>query len=454
VINFIYTLFSFLFAISLVVGFHEFGHYVTARLLGIKVLRFSIGMGKVVFQKTSKKSGIEYSLSLLPIGGYVEMLDENSLRKDTCYTEDELKKSFNRAPLWKRSLIVMNGPLFNGVLALIIYFAMGLSGYSYYKPYVGRIASDSWAKTQGFNDGDLIKTISDVSLRDWPETAQVIASNIGSKNVEIIVLGKDKTERKLSADFSQVALSRHDTDLFGRIGLVPAHTDAENFIGEVLPLSPAEKSGLKSGDQILDIDHIKITNFSQIRRYIATHPGKEILVTYIRNGISKSDKIIVSGKNKSNDVGLIGITPQNVEIKKEWVGFVNYSVIDSFKLAISQVISTISTTYLILWKLITGGLSFTLISGPIGIAKIAGTTAMHGTIAYFSFIALLNVNLMIMNLLPIPVLDGGHLIQYVIEGVFNIKISENFIKKAQKTGYILLMTMISFAVIMDLIDLF
>lgn len=449
-----FALFSFVCMIVFVVGFHEYGHFITARVLGVKVLTYSIGMGKKVFTWKSKRSGVEYAISALPVGGYVKMLDESELKgEDHNYSEEELKMAFNRAPVWKRFLIVLNGPLFNFILAVMIFFFINLNGVTYPKAVVGSYQSDSWAeKSSNLQAGDLIISIDDKKVESWSDFILNFIDSVGKDNI-IIKVERDGNLVSLKSDISTFILKREDKDILRRLGISTAHDNPTSTIRDVYTDSPALESGLQAGDTIVSIDSIKVNNFYDISKYVKNNPGKLVVVSVLREAGMINKNIQIGVKEiDGKSVGFIGISPKYSDFDSKYVVSKNLGVLDSLSTSYDHSIHLVDITFGILKKLITGDLSPKLISGPVTMADSAGISASYGIISFLSFCAIISINLMLMNLLPVPGLDGGYLAFYFVEILRGKEISQSSQQVVLKVGFLLIIILMVFAIGMDLLD--
>lgn len=450
-----FSLFAFIVMMVLVVGFHEFGHFITARLCGIKVLTFSIGMGKKIIKWRSSRSGIEYVISALPIGGYVKMLDEKDLQEFQSgkYSQEDLNRSFNKAPLWKRFLVVLNGPLFNFILAFLIFFAINLNGVSYPKPIIGSVSDNSWAMNAGLKPNDQILKVGEKDVKKWDGVVFGIIDNIGQENVVFTLLREGKVQ-VINGSMDGWSLERKDKDILNKLGITPIHSNPSSKVNKVFDDSPAQKYGIEQGDTILKIDNIKINNFADVSGSVRTMPNKMVNVLIDRGG-DKIQLLVMIGESSGNPVlGYLGIAPTFPAFNDAWMEVDNMGVIESFTGAIDRTFYMVEITIGFVKKLINGDLSLTLISGPITMADSAGQSASYGLIAFLSFCAMISVNLMIMNLLPIPGLDGGHLFFYLIEAIKGSALSEIIQEYALKAGTVCVVGLMAFAVVMDILDFF
>lgn len=451
----LFSAFAFVSMMFIVVGFHEFGHYITARLLGIKVLTFSIGMGKKLFSYVSKRSGIEYTISALPIGGYVKMLDEKEQVDNlNNWSEEDLKKSFSRAPVWKRFLVVLNGPLFNLILAIAFLFIINLGGTTEVKPIVGSIQESSWSDKAGLRPNDQVISIDGKKTESWYKFAMEIISSSGYDFVEIKVNRNGETIT-LAPSIKDFSLERKDKDIIEKLGITPIHKNFGNKIGAIVENSPAHNAGLKPGNEIYSINGIEISSFNMIKDIVSKKPNQEVEVTIIDNGSFVSQKITLQeSKINGEKVGTIGVYPYPVEYNENWFIHNDLGIMGSFTKAVDTSFYMVEKTFTLLKKMVTGDISPKLISGPVTMADAAGKSASNGLVSFLTLCAAISVNLMIINLLPIPALDGGHLAMYSYAMIFRKEVNEKIQFVALKIGMLLILSLMIFAIFMDISDFF
>lgn len=444
---------SFFILMFAVIGFHEYGHFITARILNVKVLQFSIGFGPKVWSWVSKKTNIEYKLSLLPLGGYVKMLDESD-DDSKKFSEKDLVRAFNRAPIWKRFLIVFNGPFFNLIMALVIFTGLNMTGKTIEKPIIGHVSG--FAIEQGFKENDTILSINDKKITGWNDGTVEIITNFGSNSVNIELLNNNKI-RKIQIDLSSLELKREDRNILKKIGVIAKQRLYGNSVSKVREESPADKSGIKAGDKIVRINDIDIKYFHELREIVSKKPGQSINVFLERSGENISVPIVLGGDyNKpysEKNIGSIGIYPSAEGLKKEWFITKEMNLLEAFNESTIDVYNMTETTLKFLGKMITGDISPKTLSGPVGIAEIAGDSMSSGILQFLSVMGFISVNLMIMNLLPIPVLDGGHLFLYAVESVTG-PINEKVIGVLQFIGGLLLFILMAFVITLDVFSLF
>lgn len=452
---------AFALVMLIIVGIHEYGHFLVARLCKIKVLEFSIGMGKKLFSYTGR-SGTQYSLSLLPIGGYVKMLDEEEMSKEdlSTYSEDDLKHSFNRANRLQKLAVIGAGPFFNFICAIAFFSAVNIHGVTDIKPYIGAYQNANLSHTivseserAPFLPGDLITEIEGKEVENWMDVFMHISSHVGNEDPFSVSVLNDGEARKVQLDFSGVTLSKENHDIVSSIGLIPTHLNYGTTVQIVPKSSPIEKAGIKPDDRVIAINDLKVERFYQVAEAVKSSNGEDLKFTVSRDG-SRFD--VTVKPQRLDDTYKIGFVPQIVETSIPFTDQVythKYSISDAVVKGFKQTVEATEITFSFIKKLATGDVSPTMISGPIGIAEIAGKSAHQGITQFFKFIALISVNIMIMNLLPIPALDGGHILRYSLEIVTRREINKKLEKMLYKFGVAALLSLMLLGIISDIINI-
>lgn len=431
------SLLYFSVVMAVVVGFHEYGHFKSARLLGVKVLEFSIGMGKTVWQKTSK-DGVTYKLCLLPIGGYVKMIDLEGLSKselDSISDEDK-SRSFTNAPNWKKFIIVACGPFFNLIMAVFLFSYLSFNYNFQLKSEIAYV-TDNVPYAEGsvnkINSGDLITKVNGIKISSWNDVNLAFIGAVGSESVTIQLNDKKNTV----LDFSDVKLDSKNTDIFKMIGFTGHAGTHTNKVSSLISDGASEKAGLQSGDIITSINGEATPTFYDIAvKMSKITNSNDIYIQYIRDGESLNLSFTpdLVGNPYDGYKGSLGIYAETTAIDKNNFYKFEPGVIESVVMGYERSMQIASLTLSTLGKLISGDISPTVMGGPVTIAKEAGNAASKGLPQFLSFIALFNINLMVLNLLPIPPLDGGHLAKNIIESVIRRPLNEKFEIYMQKFG--------------------
>lgn len=443
--DFLYTLLAFIVAISILVAVHEFGHFWVAKKLGVKVLRYSIGFGRPLWKKTFGPDQTEYVVATLPLGGYVKMLDE----REGEVAASEKNRAFNRQPVGKRIAIVAAGPIFNFIFAALAYWLMLSIGVNGLKPVVGDISQDSVLARAGFEVNDEILSVNGQPTPIWDVALQeLVISALNRETAEVSVSKGGNLSVTKTIDFNSIEKYEEPDEALRAIGLKPWRPHIEAVVGKVLKDSPASRAGLQNSDKIIAADGHDINDWFELVKYVSARPEQKISLTILRKGtqheINLTPKLIERDGKKA---GQIGIGPADVpvipdEMKREY----QYPVLAGFVQAGEKVWRNSVLTLKMIGKLLTGQVSIKNLSGPINIAVYAGYSASAGLARFLDFLAIVSISLGVINLLPIPLLDGGHLFYYLIEIVKGRPVSENFEMMGQRIGIMIIVMMMALAI--------
>jgi regulator of sigma E protease len=446
-LSFLISLVSFIVALGILVAVHEWGHFWVARRCGVKVQRFSIGFGKALWRRTDKL-GTEYVIAAIPLGGYVKMLDE---RVDEV-SEEDLPYAFNRQHVLKRIAIIAAGPGVNFLFAIFALFVMYLIGLQTIKPVVGSIQPDSVFSQVNIPQNAILTQVGDRKVVDWEDVAYEFMSFIGHDEM-LVKWTDEKTtfERSATINLSEWKFDPDKTSVFSSLGLIPFRPKVLNVLGSVQDGSAAQSIGFQANDKIVSLDGTTMQNWEQIVGYVSTRPNETVEASVLRNGqIISLNGTIGSKTVEQTTKGYMGFTP-TLEPWPEGVVFVHqYGVVKAMSKAMDKTWRLMTLSIEMLGKLITGDVSVKNLSGPISIAQGAGMSASLGLVYFLGFLALISVNLGIINLLPLPVLDGGHLLYYFIELFSGRPVPESVQEVGFKIGGVLLLLLMSIAIVNDI----
>lgn len=448
----IHNIFFFIVAIGVLVTFHEFGHYWVARKAGVKVLRFSVGFGKPLFswrRKTAEGDEIEYVIAAIPLGGYVKMLDE----REGDVSESDKSRAFNNQIISKRIAIVFAGPAFNFILAIFLYWLVFMMGTTVDRPFVGEAEPDSIAASAGFEVQDEVLMVGDAVVNSWNEfRLEILDQGLDGGDLQIRVRARDNNEYTRLLALGNMRLLENEGDIFKLIGFNQWMPELKAEIGGVVENSAAENAGLRKGDVFLQVDGIAVDQWLTLVEMIRAKPNKAMQFVVLRNGVEEIVTVIPqSRKTKDGEQGFIGAyqhLPE--EVMQMLITHIEYSPSEALMNATAKTWDMSTLTLRVLWKMVTGEASLSNISGPITIATYAGVTASIGLVSFLSFLAVISVSLGVLNLLPVPMLDGGHLFYYFIEIIKGSPVSEAFELRGQQVGMAILALLMSVAIFNDL----
>ncbi|MBX3617267.1 RIP metalloprotease RseP [Nitrosomonas sp.] len=445
-----YTIISFVLALGILITFHEFGHYLVARWNGVKVLRFCIGFGQPIFRRYWGKDRTEWVIAAIPLGGYVKMLDENEGRVAAA----DLPRAFNRQPVGRRFAIVAAGPIANFLLAIVLYWLLFILGVHGMKPILGPVESGSPAAYANFEEGETITQIEDEPVSSWQDVRWTLLRYAvdQSPNVKIQTIDKNGSTYWRQLNLSQIDPNKLNENFPGIIGLTSYQPVFDPIIGQVIADGVGSRAGLQAGDEIIAANHTEILTWMDFVKEIRSNPGKMLELEILRHGQMITLTVTPETTTESGvQVGKIGVAPvvNQAEIDALLVT-VSYPTGQSLHKAILKTWETTVLTLQMLGKMITGDVSWKNVSGPISIADYAGQSAQMGLVSYLAFLALISVSIGVLNLLPIPILDGGHLMYYLIEIVKGSPLSDKAMLIGQKIGLTMLLMLMTFAIYNDI----
>lgn len=445
----LHTVLAFVVAIALLIAVHEFGHFIVARKLGIKVEKFSIGFGPALLSWRSRDQEVEYIIAAIPLGGYVKMLGENPAEhgeEAEELSEEDKKRAFDAQPPWKRASVAVAGPLFNFIFAIVAYMAIGWMGQTVMPPVIGNIAPASIAEQAGLMEGDLVRTINGRVIHSWREMEEQLKSTVGEPAEAELGRGGANYSVKFTLPVpKQDVLLVNVADT--QFGISPG---IKIIVDSVESDSAAKQGGLQSGDKILQAQGASLQNIRELIEIIRKHANQPVNF-HVQRDETVLNLTVIPAADEAG-FGRIGVRLAAVPVHKPEV--YRMGLIDGVTFGFVRTWEMTSMTLEVLTKMATAAISPENLGGPIAIAQLAGKTAELGLIAFLSFLALISVNLAVLNLLPIPVLDGGHLIYIGLEKVRGKPLSPATMEKTQIIGISLIVILMLFAFYNDLARLF
>ena len=447
-LDFLWNLSSFIIALGILITVHEYGHFWVARKSGVKVERFSIGFGTPLWRKVDKQ-GTEYVIALIPLGGYVKMLDE---RVDDVLPEDA-DKTFNCKSVYQRIAIIAAGPLANFAFAIFAFYLMFLIGLPSVKPIIGNVIPDSIAAQAKLPDNVEIVSVANKTTSDWQDVNLAIIGEIGSKSIDIETKSSDSQYiSKITLNTQDWTFSPEKMSAMESLGIKPFSPQVYSELAHVAEGSPAAQGGLLVGDVLLAVNELKVEgDWRQFSEEIKKFPNQRVNVTIKRNGLVQEVEVTPNAiKRNGVDVGYLGVSPKVDKWPSGYLIDIAYGPIDAIGESVARTWSLVTLSFDMIGKLITGDVSVKNLSGPISIAQGAGNSAGYGLVYFLGFLALISINLGIINLLPLPVLDGGHLLYYIIELLTGKPVPEKIQEVGFKFGSMALLALMSIAIFNDI----
>ncbi len=444
--NVLWSLAAFVVALGVLITVHEFGHFWVARRCGVKVERFSVGFGKALW-RWRDRLGTEFVIALIPLGGYVKMLDE---RVDTVSPEQH-HLSFNRKTVWQRAAIVSAGPIANFLFAVVAYWLVFIIGVPGVRPVVGEIVPNSIAAMAQMSPGMELKAVDGIETPDWDTARLTLIGKIGDNSVTIDVapLGSSAVVRK-TLDLRDWQFNPEKQDPASSLGMVPRMPQIDAVLTQIQEGSAAQKAGLQVGDRIVKVDGQPLTRWSVFASTVRDNPDVDIALDIERNGETLSLILTPDSKTAGGRVeGFAGVVPKVIPLPEEYRTVRQYGPFSAIYQAADKTWQLMRLTVSMLGKLITGDVKLNNLSGPISIAQGAGMSADYGLIYYLMFLALISVNLGIINLFPLPVLDGGHLLFLLVEKLKGRPVSERVQDFCYRIGTVVLMLLMGLALFND-----
>ncbi|HEV8096751.1 MAG TPA: RIP metalloprotease RseP [Burkholderiales bacterium] len=451
--NLLHTLASFVVALGILIVVHEYGHYLAARICNVKVLRFSVGFGRPLLVWQRGRDATEWILAAVPFGGYVKMLDE----REGPVAPAERERAFNRQNVWRRIFIVVAGPVFNLLFAIAVYTGLFLYGLPEPRPIVGEPAAGTFAHAAGLRAGDTVHSVGGEPIATWQELRWRVIQGALQRESLLLEVSNEReaiTQRKL--DLSSFPAADFEGDALERIGLRLYRPPLEPVFGTIVPGSPAERAGLKAGDRVVEAGGKAIVYWEELVQAIRARPGAPLRLSIERNGTRVALEVVPDTANVGSvQIGRIGAAPRVPESHADRILVkVNYGPLGALAKACSKTADIALFSLKMLGRMLIGEVSWKHLSGPVTIADYAGQSAQMGWLSYVTFLALISISLAVLNLLPIPLLDGGHLLYYAVEIIRGSPVSERAMELGQRVGLALLLLMMAFAFYNDLNRLF
>ena len=445
----LHTIIAFIVALGVLIVVHEYGHYLVARLCGVKVLRFSVGFGRPLWMRRIGKDRTEWVLAAIPFGGYVKMLDE----REGAVAPHEAMRAFNRQSVGRRFLIVVAGPVFNFIFAILVYAGLFMYGLPEAKPVLGEPPAGSMAAQAGLRSGDTVRAVGGEAIATWQELRwRVLQSALQRETLRLEVENARGHLADVTLDLTSYPAAEVETDALERVGLRLYRPPLDPVLGQVIAGGPAERAGLAPGDRIVQAAGKPVATWEALVGAIQAHPGKPLALMFEREGATRTLEVtpdaVAAGERR---IGRIGAAPRvPASHAEKMLVRVRHGPLESLWRGVVKTADISVFSLKMLGKMLLGEVSWRHLSGPVTIADYAGQSAQMGWVSYVTFLALISISLGVLNLLPIPLLDGGHLMYYLIEIIKGGPISERAMELGQRVGLALLLVMMAFAFYNDL----
>ncbi len=447
--SFAFYLGAFAATLGILIVVHELGHFAVARLVGVKVLRFSVGFGRPLVIARFGADQTEWAISVFPLGGYVKMLDE----REGPVEAHELPRAFNRLPIGKRIMVVVAGPLANLFLAVLIYWLLFMHGSEELRPVLAAPPAASAAAAAGLADGETVRSINGKAVTTWQDMRwEILAAAIEKQSVTLEVINRRQEIASRRIETQDLSAADLEADLSQRLGLLLYRPKLAAVVGRVIAGSVAEKAGIRDGDIFIAVGNRQVNSWNEVATLISQAPARQLQFELQRGGQTLTLLATpASVEEGGRAVGRIGImVKDDPQLRAEMLTTVRYGVFSAFTRAVTQTWDTSLFTLKMIGRMISGEASWKNLSGPVTIADYAGQSASLGGSQYLKFLAIISISLGVLNLLPIPILDGGHLLYYVIEFLKGGPLSERVMEIGQQIGLFLLLLLMAFAFYNDI----
>lgn len=450
------TILAAIVVLGPLVALHEWGHYIVARLCGVKVLTYSIGFGSKLLSWTSKKTGINYALSAVPLGGYVKMLDEREGEVDP----KERHLAFNTQTPWKKIAIVAAGPVMNLIIAMFLFWVLLMSPHKILATKIGTIAPNSPASHSSLKIGDEITAIDGKKVESWQDINYALADKMGETGSIPVTVSNAAGSSQVAVPIDKFMKSENgkSTNPIDAMGAIPWQPKITPIVGDIVPNSAAANQGLKTGDLIKAVNGQPIADWLSFSQIVKNNPETLLNIDVMRNGQPVQLQIMPQAKkdvmgNRFGQIGA-GAKPSEINIPAEYQKTIQYDALTAIGKSAGQVVDLSKMTLRSMGKMITGKIGLENLSGPITIAKVANQSFSIGWEAVLSFMAIISLSLAVLNLLPIPVLDGGHIVMYGYEAIAGKPMSEKLQSAGMQVGLVLLGCFMLLAIGNDISRLF
>lgn len=444
---------AFAIALGTLIVVHELGHYLAARWCGVKVLRFSVGFGKVIWQRRFGADQTEWALSIFPLGGYVKMLDEREAPVEAA----EIHRAFNRQTVGKRSIIVAAGPLANFLLAIVLYWAVFMAGSNELLPILGQPPAATPAAAAAIHGGEQVRSIDGEPVATWNDLRWMVLQKAIDQESTVLEVINAQGEIALRRLYLAAAGEQGwEGDALERLGLRFYRPDLPAIIGPLADGGPGQRAGLQPGDRVLSIDEKPIAHWHELVLTVRQAAGRNLRLLVQRQGQNIAVDVVPEAfSERGQTIGRIGVAvAESAETRRELRSYVSYGFFAAGQKALIETWDKSVFSLVMMGKMLTGEVSWKNLSGPVTIADYAGQSARLGLDYYIKFMALISISLGVLNLLPVPVLDGGHLMYHMFEAIRRKPVSERAMAIGQQVGMTALFTLMAFAFFNDLTRLF
>jgi len=448
-VSFLQTLAAFIVALGALIVVHEFGHYLVARLCGVKVLRFSVGFGRALWTRRLGRDRTEWVVAAVPLGGYVKMVDE----REGPVPPADLPRAFNRQSVWRRIAIVSAGPVANFLLAIALYWLLFVVGVQEAKPVLGAPDAGTVAAAAGVQRGDVVRAINGEPAASWSDVRwRLLELALERKSARLEVLEGGRAINWRTLDLAGVTAEDFEGDFLAGFGVHLDRPRVDPVIDRIVGGGPAARAGLEPGDRFVAIDDAPIAAWEDLVRVVRASAGKQLRARVDRGGVVREIALTPESVSQGDvTLGRIGAAARtDPELMRDYVVEVRYPPAQAIARAIAKTWEMSVFSLRMLWRMVTGSVSWRNLSGPVTIADYAGQSAQLGVVPYLAFLALISISLGVLNLLPIPLLDGGHLMYYLVEILKGSPVSDRTMELGQRVGLAVLLFLMAFAFYNDI----